>query len=283
MAGRRRKIAFVFALLAACNLVASPRQDRAADILSAAREAVGGPGRLNAVTALTLKAAQHSDLDGSGRLLASLEVDVMLPDKFLISREWSAAFTSRIGGFNGTELLEQSRESGADWADTRLGDARKDGRAFAIRARELLRYLIAWLLAVPEQYHVRFSDGGAADSGLGPADVLEAKGAYDFAARLFFDRQTHRLTMITYREPPARAADSAAAPKSGAAGAPLFNSLEMPEEKDIKMLLMDYRRDDGILFPHKVKFEVESLSEDWAISRFKVNPRFEPNQFARRR
>src|SRR5512133_2607899 len=107
MAGRRRKTALVFALLTASCLVVSGRQDRATEILSQSREAIGGQARLAAVTALSLKASTRSDLDGSRRVLGHLEVHLVLPDKFLIDREWATMFTRQIGGFNGTDLLEQ--------------------------------------------------------------------------------------------------------------------------------------------------------------------------------
>ncbi len=278
MAGPRRVTALVVALLAASCLVLSARQDRTAEILSLARQAIGGEARLTAISSLSMKGSCRSDFDCTNRLYTDLEVRFQAPDKFLVVREWPTWFTRQIAGFNGSTLLEQWRDNvQAKWSDTRLGDARSDGTALAMRTRELLRYLIAWTLNVPAQYQVTFRDAGQADTAQGRADVLQATGAREFAARLFFSAQTHRPLMLTYSVTP-RSPWSVG--NMVPLADPLFKSLEMADaQADTTMRLWEYRRDDDILFPHKIAFEVEKLSEEWNISRFKVNPRLDPELF----
>ncbi len=283
MAGRPRNILLALALLLATTVVPAARQDRAPEILALARQAIGGETRLNAVTSLSIKGSSQSDLDGMRRLSATLEIDLVPPTRFVIIRDWPAAFLQQVGGFNGTALLEQVRNAGV-WRDTPLGDARTDGRALAVRHREVVRYLLAWLLTVPARYQVVFRDAGEEEVAKSRADVIEATGAYEFAARLFFDRKTRRLLMITYRETPS-ARTAPGPPIAPATGQPLFTGLEMPDAKaDVKMTLADYRSDGaGISTPHKVKFEIESLSEDWDISRVTLNETLDPAKFLPRR
>jgi hypothetical protein len=298
MAARRPETA-ALAFVTACSLVLAARQDRSAQVLAQARAAIGGETSLKAVTALSLKGTSQSDLDGPNRSPANLELHVELPDRFLIAREWPGAFAAVVGGFNGRQIIEQWRLLGK-WEDARLGDARTDGRALALRARELVRYLIAWLLAAPDRYQVRFDDAGEAETELGRADVLLAQGANDFAARFYFDKQTHRPLLVAYSEPPARTSDTPSSPSAARPGDSFFRSLEPPAEEpdaraaaktaakspvkaDIKMLLADYQRDDGIQFPHKVTFEVGPLTEEWSISHFRVNPRLGPDVFQPRK
>ena len=87
MAGPQRIIALVGALVAASCLVLSARQDRAAEILSLARQSIGGESRLQAITSLSIKGMCRSDFDGTNRLYTDLEVHFQAPDKFLIVRE----------------------------------------------------------------------------------------------------------------------------------------------------------------------------------------------------
>ena len=44
-----------------------------------------------------------------------------------------------------------------------------------------------------------FTYGGEAQSPDGKADVVDVKGASNFAAKLFLDKQTHRPLMLAYR------------------------------------------------------------------------------------
>jgi hypothetical protein len=287
----RRLCAAVFAVGAfvACSHLLSAAPDRASEILARARQAIGGEARLKAVTSLSLKARSRSEVAGSSRAFTNLEMHFLLPDKFLVTRDWPLSFLRRIGGFNGNQLIEQ-RLSWGLWADIGFGDGSKEAlaRQMASRQRDCVRYLVAWLLTVPEQYDVRFTDAGEAQIADGRADVVDAKGANDFAARLFFDKQTHHLLMLTYQEPPQTAPALTASPqdaKPPEKGEPLFKSIEAPASKafETQMHLNKYRADDGIVFPHRVRIESEGVLDEWQISRFKVNPPLGLKQFERKR
>lgn len=295
MGGGRRKILLVAGLLTGSCLALFAQLDRAARLLSQAREAVGGETALKTVTSLSVRGTSRSTLDGVPRpfvapssiqtaTFGNVQVDIELPDKLVIERDWPTAFTRQIGGFNGNELLEQTRGTDGIWVDTPLGEARNDGRALAARARELVRYLLALLLTVPESYQVHFTDAGEEGGGPARADAVEATGLHSFSARLFFDPQNHRPVLLTYSEPPP-AASPVASRTAETAGQLLFKRLEAPKDApglggDIRMLVSDYERDDGLLFPHKLKFEMGPLAEEWNITRVTVNPPFEASRFS---
>jgi len=310
----RGPFAAVFAVgaVVACSHLLSAAPDRATEILAQARQAIGGEARLNAVKSLSLEAKSRLEFRSISGELTNLKMEFLLPDRFLVTRNWPSSFLQRIGGFNAGQLIEQRLSSGL-WADVGFGDGGKEAlaRQMAVRQREYVRYLIAWLLTVPEQYRVRFTDAGEADTAEGRADVVDAKGANDFAARLFFDKQTRRLLMLTYQEPPPTVPGVRASPqkaKPPEEGEPLFKSIEGPALKvgETEMHLSKYGADDGILFPHRVRIESEStrsssarpsigypapemvrvgfegILEEWQISRFRVNPPLKPKQFERR-
>ena len=284
MPPRSSRAAFAFAVLVASCSVLLARPDRASDILASAREAIGGEARLKAVTSLSVTATSRLDLDGSRRAFTNLQIDIALPDKFVEERYWPRSFLRRIGGFNGDRLIDQWWSAGA-WGDAHVGEADKEAvqRTIALRQRECVRYLVAWLLMAPEQYQVRFVDAGEADTAQGRVDVIDANGANDFAARLFFDKQTHRLLTITYEEPPQPAPAVGAVPPA-TPEALLFKAIEGPTSKTgTKMQGTRYRAEAGILFPHRVTIEMDGLKEEWDVSRFKVNAPPDLKRFEKRR
>lgn len=78
------------------------------------------------------------------------------------------------------------------------------GMPFAGPAQELrneaTRDLLLLTLGAPASANLQWRYVGTATSPRGEADVLDATGAHGFAARLFFDHQTHRLIMMSLPE-----------------------------------------------------------------------------------
>ncbi len=210
----RRWPALAVALLV-ISVVLSARQDRAAEIIARAREAIGGEARLRAVHSLSLKGVART----TGRLLyktrdyafigtddkrrGDVRVDLLLPGKFVIVR--TIMTSERFTGVNDDHLIAGVMSLGRFRPDTFIGINGPSGEPRALQAnqREFLRYLVAWLLVAPEERRLQFSDAGEVQTPDGVADAVDAFGAYDFTARLLFDRQSHRLSMVTFQEPPA--------------------------------------------------------------------------------
>lgn len=257
-------------------------------ILAQARQAIGGEARLRAVRSLSLKGRAETDREMATPVGTNLQIDVLLPDRFLISRDWPLSFFRRVGGFIGNTLIERRLSSGL-WADVPFGNGSNEARAsqMAARQRECGRYLAAWLLMAPEQYAVEFTDHAGGDPGDRQMDSVDAKGANGLAARLFFDKGTHRLLKLTYREPSPGAPTTRPAPgppPAAAPGEPLFKGLEAPEAgaDEVSMQFDDHRTDDGILFPHTIRIQAEGLHEVWKLSKFKVNPPLDAKYFNER-
>ncbi len=283
---------FPLAALALAVLIGSSQlpatSNQAQGILAEARQAIGGDARLKAVRTLSGKGVTLTDRKAPMLVVTNFQLDFLLPDRFLISFEWPMSFFRRVGGYNGEDLIEQ-RYLDAVWTDARPGDRASDAYAWQIaaRRRECMRYLVAWLLMAPEQYAVEFTDGTGIEGGDLRTDIVDAKGANDFAARLYFDKITHRLLKLTYREPlPNASAHNAApaAPRTGGAGEPVFRSIEGPDPNvgEVTMQFADHHTDDGILFPHRMRIESEGLREEWQVSRFKVNPPLDAKYFERK-
>ena len=76
-----------------------------------------------------------------------------------------------------------------------------DAEAQALRNQraDLARFTLAFLLTSPSAMPLEYTYGGEAEAEDGKADVVDAKGPGSFAARLFFDKRTHRPLMLSYR------------------------------------------------------------------------------------
>ncbi len=283
---RQCACALLVAVLIGCLRLAPTSARADSDVLRQAREAIGGEARLQAVRTLSVKGGFQTQHERQRFELVEFQMAFALPDRFLVSNNWPGAFLQRVGGFNGDRLIEQ-RLWRDKWTDLDVGDGGKEdlGREMAARRRESLRYLVAWLLGAPPECRVEFTDAGEERTDQGPADVVLAKGAYDFAARLLFHKQTHRLLFVAYHEPPLPPPAPPGANETPQPGEPLFTTLEGPASKaeESRMHLSSFHDDDGIRFPHSMRVESEGLVQEWSISRIRVNPAFDAGLFEPRK
>ncbi len=302
------------AILAVCTALPRAQSDRASEILARAREAIGGEARLRAVHSLSVKATARTigasvvitwNPDGTSsntrtddrEARANITLEVLLPERFLLTRERENA--TGYYGLNGNRLLfDRGRTN-----PSVLADPQQMVRVAMLQHREFMRYVTAFLLTPPEQFVMQFADAGEAETDRGPADVIDATGAYQFAAKLYFHRETHRLLMLTAQEPPASPGRSgqsnpaeAGSHKEGAAGSdkeraaagggvqqkpePLFKSLEGPPGTAVNLQIRfgDFRVVDGIALPHRIVSDTGRI-DDWQVTKFKVNPEIDPRRF----
>jgi hypothetical protein len=55
-----------------------------------------------------------------------------------------------------------------------------------------------------------------------------------------------------------------------------------PVEATFEMRLGDYRKVDGILFPHEITRAINGQThEEWTIASYKINPTFKSNTFTK--
>jgi len=273
---------------------------KAVRLLDQARAALGGEQNLAKVQGLTCSGTYDRTL-GDRRLTGDVTIDLQLPDKMLRTDTMNPIGDMTIvveQGVNGDQLLRNQRTiNGPPGAIVRMAPApaNADAAAQAVRnARaEMARTVLALLLASPSSMPLEFAYGGEAEADDGKADVIDAKGAGSFAARLFLDQKTHRPLMLQYRGlapqvriesrqrqgPPdaerTRRAEDAARDAASAA-AP-------PQVVDIVLYLDDYRPVDRVLLPHRLSRSVDGKpTEEITFKTIELNPAFKPDAFAAR-
>jgi len=248
-------------------------QVSAAEVVNAAREAVGG-ARLAAIETLSLSGAA-----ANGSVESDVTLSFQLPDKFL--REQTVLLVPGSGGRGVGAIANAAAAMGIvsptvvdclegdeQWSDLRLGpEASSDiasmpGARNQLEARQkdfghtFTRYLLALLLADRPNYRLEFSYLGETESlAGGMVDVLEGKGPDDFVLRWFLDKQTHRPEMIAYQT-----------------------------GNNLTQLWMDkYKEEGGVLLPHRLSWlQNGNQQERLEIKKVRINPKFPAGKFVKR-
>ena len=264
---------------------------RATELIAKARAAVGGEPALAKVHGLSATGTLRR-LVGDRTVEGETTLDLQLPDKMFRTDSLDpvgghgGALVVTGTGINGDKVLRSSRiENAPPGAMIRMPPPPapgSDAEAQALRnsRAELARLTIALLLAAPPSLPVEFTAAGQAQSSDGNADVLDVRGANNFAARLFLDASSHRPLMLTYRGVVPRMVvqtQRGGTPPAASAPAPPSDR----DAVDITMFLDDFRNVDGVQMPHHITRSVDGQpNEELVFKTIKINPAFKADAFS---
>jgi hypothetical protein len=287
------------AVIMECVLVASPGFFKAEDgqdatvLLDLARKAVGGKEKLAAIESLTASGKVRrivGEMDQSGEL----KLELLLPDRY--KREETLTMPmgpelTMITALNGDQAWHDMRgPMGMPPIPPGMEDNNEKFKSMELHEAqtEYLRQVLVLFLATPDAPVLEFKAGGKAEAEEGKADIVDVKGAGDFAARLFLDEKTHLPMMLSYQGripqprgmmPPPFAADKKMGPPSPP---PDFNPAEMPAPAtaEVQLMLGDYRAVNGLQLPfHFSQSSEGKVFEEWTIVKYKINPQLNPDRF----
>jgi hypothetical protein len=276
----------VLALLQATSISADSRADR---LIALARAAIGGEGKLATIRGLSAAGTftkQMPDRVQTG----DLQFDLQLPDKLLRTDSVGPAGDGvfmMLRGINGDTLLRNSKilnaGPGARMSRPPLMGA-TEAEALVNARADLTRIALALLLTAPASMPLEFSSAGVAESPDGTADVVLAKGANGFEARLFLDPKSHRLLMLTYRGLDPRMFPSASrATPAGRASTSADRgtaAVGVPGIVEIALYVDEYRAEEGLRLPHSASLAVDGqVEETWSFKKIRLNPVFGPSAF----
>lgn len=279
---------------------------RALEILKQSRAALGGEEKIASIQSLTLKGKFRRVIQ-EREMAGEREFNFLLPDKFMKSDSMlvggSSASIDTYRVLNGTE----SWTGGGGGGGNRMfiiggGDAKpskeqmeKIEREQTQRLRaEYARYVLALLLSAPSGYGLEFNYAGEAVADDGRADVIDATGPENFAARLFLDKESHLPLMLTYRAPKPRvftammrSTDDKKKQEDIAKEAREKAARELatakPEEVEMQLRFTDYRKVGGLLLPHRITQGSEGeVNEEWEIKTYEFNPQFKADKFQKK-
>jgi hypothetical protein len=197
-------------------------EDRVADVLAAARKALGGEQKLASVKAISAEGPFRRVM-GPREMEGTIALLIVTPDKFRRSEEMmlggmvGGPTVERITTFNGTDAWDDVRNNAAVGGGFRMeirdgpGPGGPGGAPGArgplteeqmneARVRRAKTELQRWMVALFADPSQTWTDAGVAESPDGKADMLETKDPADRAVRVFIDQATHRPLLVQYQE-----------------------------------------------------------------------------------
>lgn len=287
---------------------------RADEILKAARAALGGD-KLAAIKTL-VASGQTKRLRGNNLVPIEFEIDIELPDKYLRKDESPAEEADPTStGFNGDELIQLpapsapvGRPGGPPPPSQAQLDAQRKTRVVAIK-QDFARFALGIFADSFATYPLTFAYAAQAQAPQGTADVLDVRGAGNFALRFFINGATRLPIMVSWTQPPTNVIVTAPGqppPATVAPGAVLVAGPALPAssatqaEKDAyakevqalrqkaqaslienRIYFADYRDVDGVQFPFRLRRAIGAdTTEETTFDRFRVNTKIAPQKFA---
>ena len=321
-------------LVAATQLVAGQGQTPTqkpdpAVLLAATRQALGGEQKLAAIKSFTVTGRTRK-ISGENLIPVEFEISVELPDKYVRKDEIPAQESApSSNGFNGAGLVQiPPPDTGpgpvppAAAAGARPGgpppptpEQLAQQRAAARAARvvtikqDFARLTLGMFAKSFDGYPLTFSYFGEAEAPQGKADVIDVKGAGNFAARLLIYSDSHLPIMLSWQMPPTNVVMLAPgqpkpatlqpgavvvnAPAPPAADAPQADKDKytkdladlrrkaMTETKvEHRLYYADYRDNDGVQFPFRLRRAIGGDTiEETIFDRFTLNAKINPKKF----
>lgn len=144
---------------------------------------------------------------------------------------------------------------------------------------DFARLLVALLLTSPASAPFDFTwEGEVPGKENQKADVLMVRGPEDFMMGLYIDQTTHRPLMIRYR--------AMMMPPRGREEAERSRSDSEPREAkpvDRQLFFEDYREVSKVWLPHRVvKTTGGQVTEEWKLSKYKINPDLKAKKFEKK-
>jgi hypothetical protein len=289
----------------------SATADKAADVMAAARKAIGDK-KLEALKTLSVEASVQRNMNNM-QMTAEVEILLDLPERYIRSDQSGGPMSMAFSvGFNGTTPIRPPNASpvagggmmirvgpggpmaGPEKKLTPEEQEQLDRQLLRTARSDISRLMLGWFAAAHPSIAAQYTYSGEAESPDGKADVIDAKNADGFAARLFVDRETHLPLMVTYQGPQPRMV-TVGGPGGGrgrqdrepseeerrtAREAAEKQLRQPPAMVEFSVFFEDWRDVGGVKFPHKMRRAVGgTTNEEWTVTRVKVNPKLDPKKF----
>lgn len=268
---------------------------RAVELISKAREAIGGDAKLKSLQGL-YASGSYRRLMGDREMSGEVEYEILLPDRIRRTETLSpmpGMEITRIDVLNGTQVWSDSQTGGGGGGgmvmirrpgtENPQGQAAYEAGVRADFARQMLGLLVTTIPSIP----LNLSYVGEAESPDGRADVIDVSGPDKLASQLFLDQKSHRPLMLSYKgrlpRVVMRTFDGPAKHKSDIEKDEKEASDAPPPEVEMQISYEDYRNVGGIELPHRMTRSSEGkVTEQVEFKKFKLNPPLKPSNFEKK-
>ena len=306
------RVVLVAALAASPSSLLLSQSPDAAQVLAAAREALGGDRKLAAVRTF-VATGRTRQLRGNNLVPIEFEIDCELPDKFIRHEDFPAQDTDpTTEGFNADALIQIPPAPPAPAAQPAgRGGGRGGGPPRVVTVKQdFARLTLGMFAASFSGYPLAFKYAAQAEAPEGKADVLDVSGPANFAARFVVQRETHRPVMLMWQIPAANVVlripgqpaagplppgavvvDAPAPPASAASqadrdqyAATIANlrrqALAQAKPIEHRIYYADFRNVDGLKLPFRIRHAVGGETiEETTFDQFKINAKIDPRVF----
>lgn len=289
-------------LLATALAAQAGAQDRTADVLAQARDAIGLRPPLTLTSLAVTATVRRRSPIASTEFTTEARLEWLLPGRYRRTERPSprpGAMSLEIThGVSGDDLFFDGGGPAAGIDPTAPGP-RRDEMLKQLKL-EMAQLLTTWTLSPPDSQTYTVADAGVAENPGGKADALDFKGPDGFNLRVFLDTSTHRLVLATY-EIQTVALDRAQMQalqetftKRIQDNPQQRGEIEREMQDVIAKLpksaatvivnVSDFRPEGGLSVPHRMMVTNETdYQEEWTISSFKVNPPLKPDRFGKKK
>jgi hypothetical protein len=262
----------------------------AAAVLAAARDAMGGNKRIEAVRTFIAN-GRTRQIRGDNLVPIEFEIQVELPDKYSRRDEFPAQDAGpAAAGFNGDRLIQiplappPIARAGGPPAPTPAQQEAAMRARVATAKQDFARLMLVVFASSYASFPLSFDYVAQAEAPEGNADVLDVKGPANFAARLFVNAQSHLPIMLSWRAqaPPARGGGPGAQSPARGGPPPVAPAPPgtPPAPVENRMYFADYRDVDGLKLPFRIRRAVGSeTTEETIFDRFRINARTDARRF----
>lgn len=278
-------------------LAASPQVDaKVAEILAAARQALGGEDALSKVQTLSVTGATRRIM-GEREIAGEVSLDFMLPDKMKRTDSFGIAggpTMERVSVLNGDEVWDDSTNRGGGGFMVRMGGPGGPGapgreptdedrqRMREMQARRMKSELVRHTLALLLRADAPMTYAGIAEAEDARADVIEVTPAGGTPIKVFIDQESRLPLMISYEAPLPRMRIQRGGPRPTPEEIEKMRS-EPPQRGTFEVRYGEYKEVGGISFPHLITTSANgSVTEEWTIDRIRVNPSLKAEAFAKK-
>jgi hypothetical protein len=237
----------------------------AAQVMSSAREALGGEKKLSAVRTF-IATGRTRQVRGNNVVPIEFEINCELPDKFVRKDEIPAQDTDpTTRGFSGDALIQVSPQGAGRGGARASGPPPGGGRGpggpvppIMAAKQDFARLMLGMFAASFPSFPLTFKYVAMGEAPEGKADILEVSGPANFSMRFVVQRETHLPVMLMWNAP--------------APGQPA------PAEQ--RMYFADYREIDGLKLPFRIRRAVGADTvEETIFDRIRINAKIDPRKF----
>jgi hypothetical protein len=232
----------------------------AAQVLAAAREALGGEKRLSAVRTFTAT-GRTRQVRGNNLVPIEFEIYCALPDRFVRTDEFPAQDADpTTQGFNGDDLIQlppPPSVAGRGGGSPAPGQAQQ---CVATVKQDFVRLTLGMFATSFPAYPLTFKYIAQGEAPEGKADILDVAGPINFSARFVVQRDTHLPVML------------------------MWQGLAQGKPIEYRLYYGDFRDVDGMKWPFRLRRAIAGETvEETTFDRIRINARIDPRKFEARK